>query len=118
MVVSSNGLSTESNKLYYKSCSPVSSGILLGSLLFTKFVNEIPSIVSSPAFMFVGDTKIFCAIRKEEDYVALQNDLNQLYSGLSSNLTFPNVSISIYVGPAHHYGLYYLNGISIVTVTQ
>jgi len=42
---------------------PVTSGVLqgsvLGPLLFTMFINEIPSIVSSPVLMFADDTKIF-----------------------------------------------------------
>ena len=42
---------------------PVTSGVpqgsVLGPLLFTMFVNEILSIVSSPVLMFADDTKIF-----------------------------------------------------------
>ena len=34
-----------------------------GPLLFTMFVNEITSIVSSPVLMFADGTKIFCVIR-------------------------------------------------------
>ena len=87
----------------YKSpSSPVSSGVpqgsLLGPLLFTMFVNDIPSIVSSPVFMFADDTKIFHVIRNEEDYVTLQNDLNCLYRWSQLwqlKFTSPNVNISI-----------------------
>ena len=34
--------------------------------------------VSSPIFMFAYDTKIFQVMQSEEDYIALQNDLNLL----------------------------------------
>jgi len=57
---------------------PVTSGVPLGPLLFTMFVNKIPSIVSSPVLMFADDTKIFRVIRNSKDYTALQRDLNIL----------------------------------------
>ena len=52
---------------------------MLGSLLFTMFVNEIPSIVSSPILMFADDTKNFHVIRNKDDYTMLQNDLDLLH---------------------------------------
>jgi len=59
------------------------------------FVNEIPLIVSSPVFMFADDTKIFRAIRSNDDYLALQNDLNLLYDwSLAWQLSF-NANIYI-----------------------
>ena len=109
----------------YKSrFSPVSSGVpqgsVLGSLLFTMFVNDIPSIVSSPVFMFADDTKIFRVIRNEEDYVTLQNDLNCLYSW--SQLWQLKFNISkckhFHFGPAHHHGFYYLDETPIDPVTS
>ena len=68
----------------HKSCfTPVTSGVpqgsVLGPLLFTMFVNEIPLIVSSPVLMFADDTKIFCVMRNGQDYTALQNDLDLLH---------------------------------------
>ena len=58
----------------HQSCSiPVTSGVpqgsMLGPLLFTMFVSEIPSIVSSPVLMFADDTKIFHVIRNKDDYI-------------------------------------------------
>ena len=37
-------------------------GSVLGPLLFTMFVNEVPSIVSSPVLTFADDTKILRVI--------------------------------------------------------
>lgn len=50
--------------------SGVPQGSVVGPLLFTMFVNKIPSIVSSTVLMFADDTKIFHVIRNEEDYAA------------------------------------------------
>ena len=67
-----------------KSCLiPVTSGVPQGSvldpLLFSMFVNDLPLIVSSPIYLFADDTKIFRAMRNEENRAALQNDLNSLH---------------------------------------
>ena len=43
------------------------------------FVNGIPSIVSSPTFMFADDMKIFYFVRSSADHAILQNDLNLLH---------------------------------------
>ena len=51
---------------------------VLGPVLFTIFVNDIPSVVSSPTFMFADDMKIFHFARDSDDHATLQNDLNIL----------------------------------------
>ena len=51
---------------------PVTSGVpqgsVLGPILFTMFVNDIPSIVLSPVYLFADDTKVFRVIRNRDDY--------------------------------------------------
>ena len=67
----------KSNSIPVKSGVP--QGSVLGPTLFTMFVNDLPSVVSSPVYMFADDTKIFRVVRTSEDYSALQHDLDLLY---------------------------------------
>ena len=61
---------------------PVTSGIpqgsVLGPVLFVIFINDLPERVTSEAYLFVDDTKIFCIMKNEEDRGELQKDLNEL----------------------------------------
>jgi len=59
--------------------SGVPQGSVLGPILFTMFVNDIPSIVSSPTLLFADDTKMFRIVKNSDDHTVLQHDLNLLY---------------------------------------
>ena len=89
---------------------PVTSGVtqesVLGPILFMMFVNDLPSIVSSPTYMFADDTKIFRAIRISEDHTALQYDLDLLYEwSIHWQLKFNILKCKhVHFGPIHHYG--------------
>ena len=95
----------------HQSCSiPVTSGMpqgsVLGPLLFTMLVNEIPSIVSSPVLMLADDMKIFRVIRNKDDYIMFQNDLDILHRWSQQWQLKFNVSKCKHrhFGPAHHHG--------------
>ena len=101
---------------------PVTSGVpqgsVLGPVLFMTFVNDIPSVVSSPTFMFADDTKIFHFVRSSDNHATLQNDLNVLHEwSVRWQLKF-NISKCkhVHFGPVHQFGSYYLNGIKIDSV--
>ena len=98
--------------------SGVPQGSVLGPVLFTLFVNDIPSMVSSPTFMFADDTKIFRCVKSGDDHGALQNDLNLLYEwSVRWQLKFNILKCKhIHFGPVHDYGPYYLNGVIIDSV--
>ena len=86
----------------------------------TMFVNEIPSIVSSPVLMFADDTKISRVIRNKEDYISLQNDLDLLHRWSQQWQLKFNVTKCKYLhfGPAHFSSPYYLNGSPIDIATS
>jgi hypothetical protein len=74
---------------------PVTSGVpqgsILGPALFLSYVNDLPEAdLSSRVAMFADDTKLFSAIKSQDDVASLQADLVNLehwssQSGLSFN---------------------------------
>ena len=58
--------------------SGIPQGSVLGPLLFVVFINDLPECVTSEAYLFAVDTKIFREIHNEGDRVQLQKDLDKL----------------------------------------
>ena len=58
--------------------SGIPQGSILGPLLFVLFINDLPDIVDSDAYLFTDDTKIFKIITKQGDSTVLQGDLDKL----------------------------------------
>jgi len=95
--------------------SGVPQGSVLGPVLFTMFVNDIPSIVSSPVYLFADDTKLFHVIKNRDDQLALQNDLNLLYNwSITWQLSFNKLKCKhLHLGPPHHFEPYLSNSLEI-----
>jgi len=74
--------------------SRVPQGSVLGPSLFTVFVNEISSIVSSPVLMFTDDTKIYWVNRNRDDYRMTWSYFCGIW-----NLIFPNANTFTLVQP-------------------
>jgi hypothetical protein len=69
-----NGASSE----WAEVTSGIPQGSVLGPLLFVIYINDLPDALSSRAYLFADDTKIFRKIDVPEDEELLQRDLNQL----------------------------------------
>jgi hypothetical protein len=68
-----------------KVTSGVPQGSVLGPLLFTIFMMELPRCVKSPLSQYADDTTIYNVIKDENDCSILQNDLNSLSLWCKSN---------------------------------
>ena len=58
--------------------SGIPRGNVLGPLLFTMFINDLPEQIKSYIHIFADDTKLFRAIKNVKDIECIQNDITQL----------------------------------------
>ena len=79
--------------LWARAKSGVSQGSVLGPLLFALYVNELPSLVSSPILMFADDIKLYRIIQSPDDCLQLQHDIDVLVQWSKRWLLSFNVSL-------------------------
>ena len=58
--------------------SGIPQGSVLGPILFVIFINDLPDAVISTTKIFADDTKLFRAVKSQEDHEILQQDLDNL----------------------------------------
>ena len=67
-----------SSSSWGKVSSGVPQGSVLGPMLFTLYVNDLPSLVCSSLKMFADDTKLYRRVQEPGDAQALQEDILRL----------------------------------------
>lgn len=98
--------------------SGVPQGSLLGPLLYNAFLYDIYTCISHSKFlMYADDTKIFRAIKTEDDTKFLQNDMNCLVEYYRRNRIAVNINkcqvISFSLSPRPIKQVYTMNGIQL-----
>lgn len=72
--------------------SGVPQGSHLGPLLFTLFINDLPSIIKhSKTLMYADDVKIVLSFKNSDQQKLLQNDINHLTTWCDDNLMELNI---------------------------
>ena len=67
-----------SNSTWAEVTSGIPQGSVLGPILFVIYINDLPSVVVSPAYLFADDTKLFREVSTTVDQHPLQADLDAL----------------------------------------
>ena len=58
--------------------SGIPQGSILGPILFTLFVNDIPDLIKTSISMYADDTKLYCPLTSDESALDLVEDLSNL----------------------------------------
>ncbi len=94
--------------------SGIPQGSVLGPSLFLVFINDLPDIVKNLMKIFADDTKIYSTVRRDEDCIKLQEDLNNLFDWSNTwNLKFNSSKCK-----SMHIGKKQMKIISITCQTQ
>ena len=56
----------------------IPQGSVIGPILVTIYINDLPDVVHNIAKLFANDTKVYTVVNKEEEQHSLQNDINNL----------------------------------------
>ena len=67
-----------SNSKWTDVTSGIPQGSVLGPILFTIYINDLPDVVQNVAKLFADDTKLYTAVNNTNDEIKLQGDIDRL----------------------------------------
>ena len=67
-----------SNSKWTDVTSGIPQGSVLGPILFTIYINDLPDVVQNVAKLFADDTKLYTAVNNTNDERKLQGDIDRL----------------------------------------
>jgi len=88
---------------------------VLGPVLFSLYINDLPAQIQNPVLLFADDTKIFCKISQNdglEDIARIQQDINQLFLWSEKWQQFFNITKckSLHLSRFNPKHVYHMNG--------
>ena len=108
----------ESSKLYSMVTSLIlfqgTAGLCIGP---RPLYHDIPSIVSSPVYLFADDAKVFRVIKSRDDYFKCSPERSTLTYSTTGPL-LGNCHLIYWSGPPHHFEPYHINSLVIDSVTS
>jgi hypothetical protein len=67
-----------SNSKWTDVTSGIPQGSVLGPILFTIYINDLPDVAQNVAKLFADDTKLYAAVNNTNDEIKLQGDIDRL----------------------------------------
>ena len=99
--------------------SGVPQGSILGPLLFILYINDLAGVLSTKCLLYADDVKIWRCIRREEDRVILQQNLNAIGQwGIENGLPLNQSKCHVVHVRGATDRRYYLNSVPLTVVEQ